>query len=113
MVRCRSSAGLRCALADEIAEHHGDEQHHSHEDLEPVRAYAGEEDSLLHHAEDERPEERAHHRTVAPRQEHPADDGGGDGLKLQKLPAEYGGGTSIEHPYGGEPRPRERGAPEE
>src|ERR1700755_300849 len=64
---------LRDATAYIVVEQHRDQQHHAEEHANPVRTDIRIGDADLHDAEDQRAEARAHHRSIAARQQRAAD----------------------------------------
>src|SRR5918999_5038940 len=70
-----SPPGLGVVL-DVQVDHHGHQQHHAEEGVEPVRVEPGEHDALGGHAEDERAQRGADHRAVAAGEQAPADHRG-------------------------------------
>src|SRR3954452_20231344 len=106
------SVCLRRALADRVVEQDGEQDHRADEELEPVRVHAGEEDSLLDHAEDQRAERGADHRAEAGGQQHAADDGRRDRLQLEQVAAQHVGRAGVHDLDRRQQRRRRRGPDE-
>src|SRR5690554_3930184 len=83
------SARLRSALAHEVVEDDGDQQHDAKEYPEPVSIDACEKYALLNHAEYERSEHRSDCRAIATGEQAAADDGSDDCLELLQLTAQH------------------------
>src|SRR5258705_13987621 len=69
---------LRGVVTEGVVGDHREQQHHAHEELEPVWIPAGIHDALLHHAEDERADRGANRGAVATGEQAAADHCGDD-----------------------------------
>src|SRR5258707_11591421 len=82
------SSPLRGVVTEGVVRYHREQQHHAHEELEPIGFPAGVYDALLHHAEDECADRGADRGAVSAGQQAAADHRGDnvDELVADTLP---------------------------